>query len=347
MIVHSRPTLSTDTLVRFGRIIETGMLSQGDGVREFEAKTAMNAGAKYGIAVSSGTAALHLALLALGVGNGHRVALPSYVCSALLNAVLYTGAEPLFVDNHLETFNIDPGDLKKRLSPNTRAVIVPHLFGYPANMDEILALGVPVVEDFAQAIGATYRGTPVGSMGSVGVCSFYATKVITTGGEGGMIVTNSEPLYELAKDLRDYDAKSDFKLRYNYKLTELQAICGLDQLSRLPKFIDRRKEIARRYVTSFSGLPIELPVIDDGCSHIFYRFVVRVRSDLDRKLAELESSGVAARKPVPRPLHHYSSLTGFPGAEETWQSALSIPIYPSLSDKDVDEVITRVKEVLA
>ncbi|MDP6483086.1 MAG: DegT/DnrJ/EryC1/StrS family aminotransferase, partial [Nitrospinota bacterium] len=172
--------------------------------RAFEQAVAGQTGTAWGIAVTSGTTALHLALLGLGVGAGDRVVLPSFVCVALLHAIRYVGAEPIVVDVDPETMNLDPDALKHTAPAGLKAVIVPHMFGLPAPVDAILSLGIPVIEDCALAIGATDHGRPVGGQGSLGICSFYATKMLATG-EGGMVVGQDSALEARIQDLRDYD----------------------------------------------------------------------------------------------------------------------------------------------
>ena len=217
---------------------------QGKKVLEFEAKVSRYLGVKAGVAVNSGTSALHLALLALNIGPGDEVMVPSFVCSALLNAVSYTGASARIVDVKADDFNISPVEVKKKLNKKVKAIIVPHMFGYPADLKELLSFGVPVIEDCAQSIGADYRGRKAGSFGVLSICSFYATKVMTTG-EGGMVLSNQTKILDRIRDLRQYDHALNFQTRYNYKMTDFQAALGLSQLQRLPEFIKRRKQIAQ------------------------------------------------------------------------------------------------------
>lgn len=342
LIPHSRPTLSEEEVEAVAEVIRSGRVAQGEVVEEFEGKVAELVGARGGVATSSGTTALHLALLTLGVGRGDEVLIPSYVCSAVLHAVNSVGATPVLVDVDPYTFNLDPTDLKARLTSRTKAIILPHLFGLPADLDEILALGIPVVEDCAQAIGATYRGRPVGSFGQISVFSFYATKMLTTG-EGGMLTSNSVQLLNLARDLRDYDERDDYRVRFNYKMTDFQAAMGLVQLRKLQNFIVRRRQIAQAYNANFRNLSLGLPGDGEDRTHIFYRYVVRVSGGVKRWIARLQEEGVVGRRPVYKPLHHYLGVGGFKGTEEAFTTALSIPIYPSLSSEELERVIKVVR----
>jgi dTDP-4-amino-4,6-dideoxygalactose transaminase len=299
---------------------------------------------RYAAATSSGLAAIHLALSALGVGSGDRVALPTYVCSALLHAVDLAGAEPLLVDVDPSTFNIDPDDLRRRLVPGVKAVIVPHMFGLPASIDEILTSGVPVIEDCAIALGARYRDKPVGSLGTLSVVSFYATKMVASG-EGGMVLGDRAGFIRHVQDHRSYDGYARHRARYNYKMSDIMAALGRVQLRRLDGFIRRRRKLAERYSSALTGGPWDLPALPEAVrGHVFYRFVIRTHRAGARFLDELAKRGVEARRPVFKPLHRYLGLDGFPGADEAYRRAVSIPLYPSLTRNEADHV---VKSVLA
>lgn len=310
------------------------MLAQGKEVRAFEREMAAALQRRHAVSVSSGTAALHLSLLALDVGPGDRVALPSYACSALLHAVSLAGATPLLVDVDPTTYNLDPDDLRRRLGRRAKAVIVPHMFGLPAEIRAIEARGVPVIEDCALAIGAHDRGKALGSFGKLAVTSFYATKMMTTG-EGGMVLGNRAKLLEMVSDRRSYDGRRQHRERYNYKMTDLQAALGRVQLRRLKEFVLKRRRLASFYSRALSGGPWDLP-IENG-HHVYYRFVIRARW-AGRFVSELERRGVEARRPVFQPLHRYLGLEGFPGAEEAYRRAVSIPLYPALQPDEARRV---------
>ena len=339
-IPHSRPTLGQDEVAAVSEVIASGHIAQGKKVRDFEAGVSEIIGVPYAAAVSSGTSALYLTLYAMGVGEGDEVIIPSFVCTALLNAVRYTGAEPVFADIEEETYNIDPEDVKKRLTPRTKAVIVPHMFGAPADLETLTALDVPIIEDCAQAVGATYAGGPVGALGHAAVCSFFATKVITSGG-GGMVVSRSKRRVERIRNIREYDNRKAYELRFNCKMTDIQAAMGLVQLSRLQTFVRKRRKIARMYQDAFDTLGLGLPVFEPG--HIFYRYVVTVGSGgIGRWSDQLTGRGIACAQPVFRPLHLYLGRHGYPRTERVWRNALSIPVYPSLSNEDIKRVIDEV-----
>jgi dTDP-4-amino-4,6-dideoxygalactose transaminase len=328
------------------RVLRSGLLAQGAQVAGLEAEVGDWLGLPPGVAVNSGTAALHLALLGLGVGEGDEVILPSYVCVAPLHAVEYVGATPRLADADPGTYNLDPADVRRRLTRRTRAIIVPHQFGLPADLDSLLAFGVPVIEDCAQAIGARYRGRPVGTIGTVSVASFYATKLLTTG-EGGMLLSRDRRLLARMRDRRDYDERRRHAVRYNYKLTDLQAALGRSQLRRLPAMLSRRAAIAERYRRAWADLPIALPPQGRSRSHVYHRFVIGVpiaAGTVARRLARL---GVAARPPVYRPIHLTLGLEGFPGATHAYRRALSVPLYPALTSREEAVVMRAIQRVFA
>lgn len=335
-IPHSRPSLSPQETEAVASVMATGHIAQGPVTENFEQALAGRIDRSQAIGTSSGTAALHLVLLAMSVGVGDEVLIPSYVCTALLNAVHYVGANAVITDIDPATGNMDPADARRRLTGGTRAIIVPHMFGCPAAMDELLALGVPIIEDCAQAIGATYDDRPVGSFGHAAVFSFYATKVMTTG-EGGMVVTDSAELADRVRDLRDYDKRSAYRLRYNYKMTDMQAAIGLVQLSRLDEFVGQRRALAMNYRAAFNGSKLQVPVRDEG--HMYYRFVLGVPGDPAEWIRRLAVRGVTCARPVDPPLDVLLGRNDCPDARVAWQHHLSVPIYPSLAMTEQDWII--------
>ncbi len=343
MIPHSKPSIDQRDCDEVLRVLRSGQIAQGEEVRKFEDAFASFIGVKAGAAASSGTAALHLAMTAMGIGKGDEVIIPSYVCSALLNALSYLEAVPVLADIQPGTYNIDPVDVRRRFTRRTAAIIVPHMFGLPADMDEILSLNVPVIEDCALSAGSRYKGHPTGGMGIVSVFSFYATKMLTTG-EGGMVLSNNRPLIETIRDLNDYDGKPDFSVRYNYKMTDFQAALGRSQLNRLEGFIERRKRIAAIYTEALEGMGCPTPVVPEDRDHVFYRYIL---SETPFDFAEeMKRRGIECRKPVFRPLHRYLGLPGYPNADSAWSRSVSIPIYPGLADQEIDLITDSLKAIL-
>jgi perosamine synthetase len=321
-IPHSKPCLAEEEVEAASAVLRSGMLAQGREVAAFEAECAAFTGHRHGVAVNSGTAALHLALIALGVDEGHRVAMPAYACAALPQAVSWQRARPLPCDVD-ENYNLDPA----LVPADADAVIVVHCMGAQADAPRHARM----IEDLAQSLG----GPSIGA--TVAIASFYATKLCTTG-EGGMVLTDDGGMAELLRDLRDYDNRDDFRVRYAYKMTDLQAAIGRVQLRRLPGFIARRKELAQRYTEAFSALPLRLP---EGRDHIYFRYAPATpqREALAKHLAE---RGVDAKRPVYRPIHlDFGGVC--PRADAAHDQVLSLPCYPALTDEESEYVIESVQ----
>ena len=350
IIPHSKPTIDQSDMEAVSAILKSGLIAQDAIVERFERKFASYNGVRGGVAVSSGTAALHLALLALGTGPGHEVIIPSYSCMALYNAVSYTGAKSVLADTVRDGWNMDPewveNYLRGQKKSNVRAIVVVHLFGSPANLEEFMRLSekysVPIIEDCAQATGSNYKGKKAGSFGKVSVFSFYATKVMTTG-EGGMVLSNSKKVLDTIRDLREYDGKRDNRLRFNYKMTDFQAALGISQLKRLPEFIIKRKALAKKYAEGLNNHSVSLPGSQYPAEDIFYRYVLRMKHSA-AFIREMEKKGIICRKPVFMPIHRIIKQRLLPNAEKIWREAVSLPVYPSLGETDLKRTITAAKK---
>jgi perosamine synthetase len=253
------------------------------------------------------------------------VILPSYVCAALWLAIVRVGAHPRIVDIETTAFALDPDAAAKTVSARTKAIIVPHLFGLPAELARLESLGVPLIEDCAHTLTATEQGRQVGTVGVLTVCSFYATKLLCTG-EGGMLLSKDPALLERARALREYDEEPNLNpASFNYKMTDLQAAIGLIQLKQLRSFLDRRAAIALTYQAGLARTGLDLPVIPEGRSHIFYRYVAKLRGPapvLDPLVARLERRGVQCRRPVFRALHQYLGGGDYPATDDVSSRAL-------------------------
>jgi dTDP-4-amino-4,6-dideoxygalactose transaminase len=336
MVPHSRPSIDQKDIEAVTQVLVSANIAQGKKVREFENELSRYVGTKHAIACSTGTAALHLALTGLGVKNGDEVIIPSYVCASPYFATLYSGAKPRIVDIDKADLNVCAETVKRRLTRKVKAIIVPHMFGNSAELDKLLELGIPLIEDCAQALGAEYHDQKVGSFGSLSVFSFYATKMITTG-EGGMILTNNKDFYANIIDVRDYDKKPLTPLKYNYKMTDFQAALGLSQLNKLQRFIRRRRQIASFYDERLSEFNV-VPPRDVLCKKpVFYRYVVTVnRLNHIRKIAK--KNGVICEKPVWKPLHRFFPSVKCPNSDHALKHTLSVPLYPSLKEEEVEYV---------
>jgi len=343
IIPHSRPTIDKNDIRAVSDVLASGHIAQGEKVKEFEKAVAEFVGVKYAVACSSGTSALHLALLGLGIGEGDEVIMPSYVCASPYLATLHAGGVPKIADINVEDLNISAETVKPLISRKTKAIIVPHMFGNPAEINELLDFGVPVIEDCAQSLGAEYYGRGVGSFGDLSMFSFYATKMITTG-EGGMVLTNDHDLYAKVAEMRDYDNKPLNPPRHNYKMTDFQAALGLSQMSKLPAFVERRRKLARLYTTRLAKYGVRTQKQRQGS--VFYRYVILI--DHLRNVQEMfKEAGLMCEKPVFNPLHKSLSLNGCPNSDWAFKHALSIPIYPSLTDKEVNYILRMFDSIVA
>jgi dTDP-4-amino-4,6-dideoxygalactose transaminase len=353
-----------------------GWLTTGPKVQRFEEDFARYVGARHAVAVNSCTAALHLALVALDIGPGDEVIVPTMTFCSTANVVVHTGATPVLVDVN-EHLQIDPVEVAKALTPRTRAIFPVHYGGMPCDLDEIARLarqhGIPVIEDAAHAVGSSYNGRMIGTHSLATAFSFYATKNMTTG-EGGMITTNDAGFAERIRRLSLHGMNRDAWKRYGetgswyyevteagfkYNMTDIQAAIGIHQLRRLESFNARRREIAARYQEAFSGFPeLRLPEMVPGCTHCYHLYPVqllREATNLDREafIAGLKKARIGTSVHfVPVHRHpYYSQRFGytpamFPVAERRYHGLVSLPLYPGMSDDDVQDVIGAVCQVL-
>jgi len=342
-IPHSRPSLGQEEKKACAQVIDSLYLAGGPRVEAFEAVFAKSVGRRYGIAVSSGTAALAMALKALALKSGRTVAIPSFTCTALLHALDFAGLKPLITDIDADDMNISASDLKKRIKKNTAGIIIPHLFGRAADMKAFAKFKIPMIEDGTQALGALAYGKPVGSFGEMSIFSFYATKMMTTG-EGGMIVTDSSKYAAALYDMRAYDKKADYRFRMNFKMSDLQASIGISQLKKVPEFVRDRVKIAQRYDLAFAALPIGIPAADILRDSVYFRYVLSVPGEASRLIRHLNKQGIEAKSPIFKPLHRYLNLpdSSYPETVIAMNEACSLPIFPDLKSADMNKVIKAV-----
>ncbi len=347
MIPHSRPFIDARDREAVDRVLATGMLTGGERVGAFESAMCSYLGSGFAAGVSSGTAAIHLALRALGAGPGDDVVIPAYVCSSLLHAVALTGASPVIADSGDDLHHCDAATIKRVLTARTRAVVFPHLFGAARDISDIVALGTPVIEDCAMSLGSEFGGVKTGALGSAAaVFSFYTTKVIAAG-EGGMVVSGDSGIVDAVRDMADYADKVDDVSRFNFTMTDMAAALGLSQLGKLPAFIERRRELAGRYSAAFRDSGLDLPEASPGEHHIFYRYVV-LCGDVPGLRSRLDERGVRAERPVFAPLTRHPGISfDAPRAGEAWRTSLSIPLYPALTDEEAGLVMRAVVESAA
>ena len=337
-------------------IIGNWISSKGKFIEEFEKQFSKYCGCKYGIAVSNGTVALHLALVALGIGKGDEVIIPSLTFIATANAVAYTGAKPVFIDSEVDTWNIDPLQVEEKITPKTKAIIPVHLYGQPANMQLIMELAnkyhLYVIEDAAEAHGAEYKGKKVGSVGDVGCFSFFGNKIITTG-EGGMLTTNDKAFYDKAKILRDHGMSLTKKywhdqVGFNYRMTNMQAAIGCAQLEQIDEIMEAKQCISKTYTQKLSGLSfITLAPENDWSQNVCWMYPIVLNfPDKDNEkirdhiLKVLDESGIESR-PFFYPIHimpPYQSVLTLPIAEQLSQCGLVLPSYTEIKEDEIEKV---------
>ncbi|MFH2136981.1 MAG: DegT/DnrJ/EryC1/StrS family aminotransferase [Candidatus Omnitrophota bacterium] len=343
-IEHSFPCIGKAEQSGILAVIKSSFLAEGAQVECFEKEMCRYIGCDYAIAASTGTSALHLALLALEVGKGDEVILPNYVCRSVLNAVQYCQATPVLCDVQTKTYNISLDEVKEKVNGRTKAIIVAHMFGCPVPVDKLRIKGIPIIEDCAQSIGAQYKGKKVGSLGDIAVFSFEGTKTITTG-EGGMVATSSKKLCKKLKSLKEPYA-NDCMPKYTYRMSSLQAAVGRIQLKRLPGFIKKRRQIARQYAKAFALDGVELPVAPQDMMPTFHRFMLDVREiNIDCFLPACWKKKVMVKRPIkPYLLNQYLGISSklFPNSEYIMKHCVSVPIYPSLKKNEVTRIIKVV-----
>jgi dTDP-4-amino-4,6-dideoxygalactose transaminase len=375
LLPFHRALIEEDDIRAVLEVLRSGWLTTGPRVREFESGFARYTGASHAVALSSCTAALHLALAAIGITEEDEVILPTMTFATSGEVVLYFKARPVLVDCQKGSFHVDPEQIARAITRRTRAILPVHYAGYPCDMDAILAIaqqhGLRVIEDAAHALPSRYKSRIVGTLGNITCFSFYATKTLTTG-EGGMATTESPELAErmrmlslhgISKDAwKRYSAEGTWRYDileagYKYNLTDIQAALGLSQLAKCDAMRERRVAIAKRYSDGLSSLEAyEVPSAPQH-THAWHLYVLQVqpaalRIDRDRVIDELKKRGIGTSVHfIPLHLHTlYQQQLGyrngqFPNAEESFSRAISLPIYPGLTEQDTDRVIEALHDI--
>lgn len=372
MIPYGRQTIEEDDIQAVVDVLRSDYLTTGPKIAEFEKMVADYVGAKYAVAISNGTSALHAACFAAGIQPGDEVITTPLTFAASSNCVLYCGGTPVFADVDLKTYNIDPEDIRRKITDKTKAIIAVHLAGQPCDMDEIHKIAkehdLLVIEDGAHALGSVYKGKKVGTLSDMTTFSFHPVKPITTG-EGGMIVTDNEELYQKMMLFRSHGITRDenlmtrndgpwfyqqLDLGYNYRITDIQCALGCSQMKKLDRFLARRKEIVARYNEAFADCeniitPYQLPETESG----WHLYIVQVKNCDRKKVFEsLREQGIAVNVHyIPVYLHPYYQEHGYKdvhcrNAEEVYSHIISLPLYPTLTEEQQQYVIETLKHVI-
>lgn len=363
----AKPNIGQKEKTAVLKVLDSGSLSLGPVYQKFEKAFAKALGIKYACAVSSGTAGLHLALIAAGIKAGDEVITTPFSFVASANAILYVGAKPVFVDIDPLTYNLDASKIEEKINKKTKAILVVHIFGQPAEMKPILAIArinkLLIIEDACESLMASYRGKLAGTFGQSAVFAFYPNKQITTG-EGGMIVTSSKNIYELCCSLRNQGRKQGSKwldhdcLGYNYRLDEMSAALGLAQLEKISYLISKRREIASWYnqaIKPYNEIMQE-PEIARGNTHSWFVYVIKIKNkkiNRNQVMEKLETAGIFTKPYLPsihllgfyRKLFNYKP-GDFPRSEEISRSSLALPFYIGLTKKDCFYIIKKIADII-
>ncbi len=369
-IPYGRQSIDEEDIQAVVSVLRSDYLTTGPAIAEFEKTVADYVGAKYAVAVSNGTAALHAACHAAGIGAGDEVILTPLTFAASANCVLYCGGTPVFADVDEKTYNMDPNDIETKITERTKAIIAVHLAGQPCDMQAIHKIAkdhnLIVIEDAAHALGSVYKGGKIGGISDMTTFSFHPVKPVTTG-EGGMIVTNDDAFYQSLCLFRSHGITRDgalmtkdggpwfyqqFDLGYNYRITDIQCALGISQMKKLDDFIARRRKLAKRYDAAFADCPdiitpYQMPETDSG----WHLYIIQVKNGDRRKIFErLRAEGIGVNVHyIPVYLHPYYQEHGYqnvhcPKAEKIYSRMISLPLYPGLTDEAQDFVIEKVKE---
>lgn len=371
MIPYGKQTIEQDDIQAVVDVLKSDFLTTGPQIAEFEQTVADYVGAKYAVAISNGTSALHAACFAAGIRPGDEVITTPLTFAASANCVLYCGGTPVFADVDPKTYNIDPEDIRRKITDRTKAIIAVHLAGQPCDMDAIHSIarehGLIVIEDGAHALGSVYKGKKVGSMSDMTTFSFHPVKPITTG-EGGMIVTDNEDFYKKMILFRSHGITRDdsmmtrndgpwfyqqFDLGYNYRITDIQCALGCSQMKKLDRFLARRKEIVARYNEALADCdniitPYQLSDTESG----WHLYIVQVKNCDRRQVFEnMREKGIGVNVHyIPVYMHPYYQEHGYENvhcanAEEIYSHIISLPLYPGLTSEQQDYVIDTLKSL--
>ena len=355
MIPVAKPLIGKEEQCAVAEVLSSGMLAAGPRTQEFEKRFAEFVGTNYALVTTSGTTALHLGLLSLGIKPGDEVIVPAFTFIASVNTILFCGATPVLCDVDADTFTIDPAKAAKLITPQTKAIMPVHLYGQPADLKPLQEIAEAhdlfLIGDAAQAHGAMYHGKQIGSFGNLECFSFYPTKNMTTG-EGGIITTNDEDLYHKADSIRNHGREKTKwgyehgRIGYNYRMTDLTAAIGLEQLKKLPTFNKKRQHNASYFNTHLDH--VQTPKVMDNVNHVYHQYTIKY-SKRDLLIKALQQKEIGYGIYYPKPVHHYDHLQRYGHkdltiSERLPQEVLSLPVHPALSKNDLEMITETVNE---
>ena len=356
----AKPDIGQEEMVNVVEAVRSGWISsRGPFIQRFESEFATYVGMKHGVATSNGTAALHLALSALGIGKGDEVLVPTLTFIAVANSVTYTGATPVFIDSHPSYWCIDPSDMEGKTTERTKAIIIVHVYGHPCDMEPIMKLArehqLHVIEDCAEAHGAEYKGRRVGSFSDISCFSFYGNKIVTTG-EGGMCLTNDEELATKMRILRDHGMNPRRRywhdlVGFNYRMTNVQAAIGVAQIQKMDRLVATKRRVAETYGELLAEekhltLAPEMPWAKSV--FWFYSILVRTNDIREKVMKHLENEGVETR-PFFYPIHTlppYHKDLNLPVSEQLSPRGFNLPSGPNINDEEIQEVAASLSQAL-
>lgn len=363
MIGIASPEIGPEEIAAVNEVLKSGMLAQGPKVAELEEAFAQYCGTKYASALNSGTAAIHCALYAAGVGPGDEVITTPFSFIATINPILFLGAKPVLVDIDPGTFNIDPKKIEAVITDKTKAIMPVHLYGQVCDYDEIATIArkhnLEIIEDACQAVGATYGDKKSGNLGAAGCFSLYATKNIMSG-EGGMITTNDSNYLEKIKQFRQHGMSGPYQyegIGYNYRMTDLQAAIAHEQLKKVDNFNNDRQRNAKIFDEGLKGVTgVQIPLVRSGRNHVYHQYTIRLSNEFplsrDTLIDELKKRGIGAGVYYPKPLHviphiaAYGFKAGdFPNSEKAAEEVLSLPVHPKVTEKEAQNITATIQEL--
>jgi perosamine synthetase len=347
MIEHSKVKFDDEVIQAVCEVLKSGWILEGKKTNDFENNLCNYIGRKYGMAITSGTLGIIIALKSLGVKKGDKVATSTYICRSVIDAIKCVGAEPFLCDINLEDYSIDYEFLKENFDSDIKCIIIPHMFGLPTDIIKFRNFELPIIEDCAQSLGSEYKKYKCGSFGDISVFSFQATKMITTG-EGGMLLTNNDKLYDKIQYFKTgADLTEDFAYNFNY--TDIQSAIGIEQLKRIDSYIGMRKGIYNRY---YENLELIEDIILQGDLHgrqgNYFKFIVKLKNEKMKNdiISNALKCGIKIKMPIaPMPIHSMMNLNKcrFKNADEIFNKAISIPIYHQLSNNEINKIIDFMK----